>query len=66
MQITDNLSGDDSTNHLLDFNHHERKLSCIQALTVKEFVHQLSTVCSLWSIYEYIVSIKKRICPSSQ
>lgn len=44
MQITNHFSGE-SKNYLLNFCHHQRKLSCTQALSFKESVHQLCTHC---------------------
>lgn len=50
MQITNSFSGE-SKNHLLNFSHHQRKLSCTQALSEKEFAHYQCTLCSLWGAF---------------
>lgn len=58
MQITNNFNGE-SKNPLLNVCHPERKLSCTQAPSVKEFVHRLRTPCSFCgSICEDIHLIK--------
>lgn len=44
MQITNHFS-DENKNFLLNFCHHQRKLSCTQALSFKEPVHYLCTYC---------------------
>lgn len=67
MQITNNFSGE-STNHLLIFCHHRRKLSCIRALSVKGvFAHYLCTLVFIMErICEDIHLIKSGICSSSR
>lgn len=44
MQITNHFSGE-RKNYLLNFCHHQRKLSCTQALSFKESVHEPCTHC---------------------
>lgn len=65
MQTTNNFSGE-SKNHLLNFGHHLRKLSCTQALSVKVCALTVHTVFIMESICEDIHLIKSGVCSSSQ